>query len=93
MPANFSGPSSFGPGTSEVDATSGSGDILGLTPVGEGLVVPDGYTSGSPLSSSSTYSGETFASIGMTPGTYVWTWGSGGSADSMTLNIIPMLGP
>ena len=45
--------------------------------------------SGDSLSGSATYAFETFASIGLTPGTYVWSWGSGGSADSLTLNIVP----
>ena len=84
-PLNFSGPSSIGPGVPSKPAFR-SGDMFGISFVG-GLIVPIGYTSGSPLSGSSTYTGETFASIGLTPGTYVWSWGSGSSADSLTLNI------
>lgn len=41
----------------------------------------------SPLSSSSTFDGETFASLGLTPGTYVYTWGGGADADSLTVKI------
>jgi hypothetical protein len=51
------------------------------------LIVPIGYVSGSALSDTSTYDNATFNSLGVTPGTYVWTWGSGANADSFTLNI------
>jgi len=30
----------------------------------------------------------TFASMGLTPGSYTWSWGSGLNADSFTLNIV-----
>jgi hypothetical protein len=87
-PIAFSGPLSIGTGGDIFFPTSGSGDQFGTDFVFRTLVVPAGYTSGSALSGSSTYAGESFASIGLTPGTYVWSWGSGGSADSLTL-IVP----
>ncbi len=88
-PLNFSGPLSIGPGSTFSSSTSGSGDTFGPRfEVPPGLVVPFGYLSGNALSGSSTYAGETFASLGIAPGTYVWSWGSGGSADSLTLNIV-----
>ena len=75
----FSGPLSFGPG-GIIFANSNSGD--GVTLIGgmtsfSGLFVPQGYVSGGALSSSSTYNNATFASLGVTPGTYVWSWGQG----------------
>ena len=36
-----------------------------------------GYTSDSALSDGAIYDTATFASLGVTPGTYVWTWGTG----------------
>ena len=77
-----SGPASFGSGGS-TNASSGSGDLVAfgvVQPLPSGqfnLFVPPGYVSGSPLSDSSTYAGATFASLGITPGTYEWTWGTG----------------
>jgi hypothetical protein len=36
----------------------------------------------------------TFASLGMTPGTYTWSWSNGGTSDSLILNIgVPETGP
>jgi hypothetical protein len=51
--------------------------------------LPQGYVSGSPLSDTSTYDAETLASLGATPGTYVWTWGSAAADDTFTLQIGP----
>jgi hypothetical protein len=71
---NLTGPTSFGPGGG-LAASSGSGDtfgILNFEPPLE-LVVPSGYVSGASLSATSTFANQTFASLGVTPGTYVWT--------------------
>ena len=70
----FTGPTSFGSGGLKF-ANSGSGDVVGI---GEGFLwVPEGYFSGTALSDSSTYNNATFSSLGVTPGTYEWTWGTG----------------
>ena len=83
----FSGPSSFGPGGVTVPSSSGTGDRVGIRQDINVIVVPFGYVSNSPLSTSSTYDGATFASLGVIPGTYVWTLGNGRAADSFTLDI------
>lgn len=91
-----SGPVSFGPGVF-TDATSGTGDLVGIQDlIGEpaGFVfVPTGYASDNPLSDTATYDDQTFASLGVTPGTYVWTWGSSATDDIFTLQVGPAAVP
>ena len=41
------------------------------------------------LSNSATYSGKTFATLGVTPGTYEWTWGNGAN-QNFTVHIPPI---
>jgi hypothetical protein len=80
--ASVNGPSSLG-STTETFASTGSGDLVGIFGIGGSLLVPAGYISGSALSDTSTYDNQTFSGLGVTPGTYVWTW----SSDSFTLDI------
>ncbi|MGH7103203.1 MAG: PEP-CTERM sorting domain-containing protein [Acetobacteraceae bacterium] len=82
----YTGPASFGSG-GQTSASSGSGDIVGIGAFGVDLVVPSGYVSDSALSDTSTYDGATFASLGVTPGTYTWTWGSGPADGNFTLDV------
>ena len=72
----FNGPASFGSGGAfQPNTGSGSGVVINAN---EGLLgVPHGYASGAALSSTSTWNNSTFISLGVTPGTYVWTWGNG----------------
>src|SRR5436190_3848432 len=71
----FTGPASFGSGGFFAGNTS-SGGFVGINIPG-GLFVPNGYVSGAALSDSMTVNNATFASLGVTPGTYIWTWGAG----------------
>jgi hypothetical protein len=95
----FSLPTNLGPGTANILPSSGSGDSFGIafyadvaggtyvqTPT---LFAPNGggYTNGAPIISTSIYSGHTIASLGLTPGNYTWSWGSGATADSITMQI------
>jgi hypothetical protein len=90
----LTGPSSFGgPIGSTTFASSGSGDFVGIDGEFEELEVPAGYTSGTSLSDTATYDNQTFAKLGATPGTYVWTWGSGAADDTFTLQIGPAAVP
>ena len=85
---SFTGPTSFGSGGAPISATSDTGPLVGLG-VNPSLFlsVPQGYLSGN-LSDSATYDGATFTSLGVTPGTYTWTWGSGDSASSFTIDAV-----
>jgi hypothetical protein len=81
----ITGPGSFGSGRF-VFASSGSGDFVGILGDAGQLVVPSGYVSDSPLSDTATYAGQTFATLGVTPGKYEWTWGTGAN-QNFTLDI------
>jgi hypothetical protein len=83
------GPSSFGSGGDTL-ASSGSGNAVGIEARGSVLWVPAGYVSGSALSDTSTYDDTNFSMLGVTPGTYVWTWGPVAADDSFTLQIRPV---
>jgi hypothetical protein len=88
---SITGPTNFGSGAGGGAPNSGSGNTVGFNSfimgsTNRSVFVPHGYVSDSPLSSSATWNGRTFGSLGVTPGTYVWTWGT--SADqSFTLEI------
>jgi hypothetical protein len=89
----LSAPGPFGPGGFVLPTVS-AGDIMGILDVGSpGLLLPGSYTSGAVLAGSSTFTGHSFGSLGVTPGTYVWTWGTGPTADSLTLQIGPAAVP
>jgi hypothetical protein len=68
------GPTSFGAGGTTVPNSS-SGNPAGILADPGEIVVPQGYVSNDPLSDTSTYTGKTFSTLGVTPGTYEWTWG------------------
>jgi hypothetical protein len=82
-------PPNFGPGGVGGSQTSVSGNIFGVIKQGPtapySLLVPVGYTTGTAISSSQTFNGQSFVSFGLTPGTYTYTWGSGANADSINV--------
>ena len=67
----FSGPTNFGTGGQYV--TRGTGDLVSDPNSGE-LFVPVGYTSGSQLADTLTFNNATASTLGVTPGTYVFSW-------------------
>ena len=82
----FTGPTSFGSGA-QFSANTGSGDFVGIADSVGSLGVPTNYVSGAALMSSSTWNSATFASLGVIPGTYTWTWGTGLPNQNFTLMI------
>jgi hypothetical protein len=85
--SGISGPTNFGSGVS-ASPNSGSGSIFGIEGSVPDLLVPVGYTSGTALGTSTDVYSGSLSSLGLTPGTYTWTWGSGATADSLTVNIV-----
>lgn len=82
----ISGPSSFGTGGPIGGFNSGS------IPVSNGVILINNAiyfsaAANATISGSATRDSSTLSSLGLTPGSYVWTWGSGGNADSLTLQI------
>jgi len=85
--SSISGPASFGTGEMQTQANSGLGNATGINGSGGFLFVPAGYVSGAELSGNATWTGQTFATLGLTPGTYTYTWGTGPTADFFTVNV------
>jgi hypothetical protein len=83
--AVLTGPLNFGSGGAFFPDT-GSGDLVGISIDQALLFVPQGYVSNAALSDSMTFNNATFAILGVTPGTYVWTWGDGAN-QNFTLQI------
>jgi hypothetical protein len=81
------GPANFGSGGLAF-ASSGTGDAVGIGG-GAFIIVPQLYVSGTALSDSATWDGATFASLGLTPGTYTYNFGSGATADFLEIQIGP----
>jgi hypothetical protein len=79
----ITGPTDFGDGAL-TDASSSTGDIFGFGGLDQDLLVPAGYVSGSFISGTDTWDDTTLAALGLTPGTYTYTWGTDGS---ITLNV------
>lgn len=72
-------------------ASTGGGGPFGFSN-SSGLLnvfAPRNYVSGSPLFGTMTFDGATFASLGLTPGTYTYAFNSGANADTITLRIGP----
>jgi len=76
-------PTSFGTGSGG-GASSSTGGAFGVIfdsgPPYQ-LVVPSGYTSGTQITATQTFTGQTLTSLGLNVGTYTYTWGSGKSFD------------
>lgn len=82
--SGFKGPAVIGTGTSYNPATSGSGDqfLFFFNNIGD-VGVPFDFVSGSAISSTATVANATFASLGLTTGTYTYS----SAADTITVKI------
>jgi hypothetical protein len=70
--------------------SSGSGPAVGVLGDIHDIFVPVGYASGTLLGASTdTLSNKTLSNLGLTPGTYTYSWGTGLDADSLSVQVIP----
>jgi hypothetical protein len=86
---NFSGPSNFGSATNQTTFTAtSSGDIFQMIPGFSIIYLPSAYVSGAALNDSATWNNASFATLNLTPGQYVYNYGTGPNADTITVNIV-----
>jgi hypothetical protein len=86
--STFNAPATFG--SFSGPSNSGSGDTFGVIMNGQPpyiLAVPAGYTSNESLTSTMTFTNTSIATMGLTEGTYTYTWGTGGNADAINMII------
>lgn len=85
----FTGPSSFATGASGLTfADTTSGPAVALVAATGYFYLPSAYVSGTTLAASTdVFNNRSFASLGLVSGSYVYTWGSGATADRFVLNI------
>jgi hypothetical protein len=77
-------PSNFGPSSAYFAATSGSASanmFFRETPAQ--MWIDQNYTLGTPVTGTLTWANQSFATLGVTEGSYLWSW----TGDSVTLNI------
>lgn len=87
--SGLTGPANFG-AASFTRASTSTGNFVQLSGSNNYVCVPTGYVSNSALSDTITLTGATFSSLGFTPGTYTYTWGTGANADSLTVtSVVP----
>ncbi len=87
------GPQTIGSASPKYIPTSVTGDFTGIWGTIGHIWVPVNYSSSSPISGTSSWSGRSLASLGLSVGEYTWTWGSGASSDSFTLQVVPEPSP
>jgi hypothetical protein len=84
----ITGPTSFGSGGQMLASTS-TGTALYFSPIENSLWVSSTYVSGDSLPMSGSYTGKTFATLGLTPGTHTWNLGTGPNADTLSIIVVP----
>jgi hypothetical protein len=83
-------PNNFGLGNT-AGVGSGNGVVVGIQTLGltNYLIVPIGYISNTFLLTMSTIPSDDFSTLGITNGTYNYTWGSGSNAGTLILQVGP----
>lgn len=64
-------------------SSTASANMLFRNMASEALYIDPNYVLGTPVTGALTWNNQSFASLGVTQGSYLWSWGG----DSMTLNI------
>ena len=85
----ISGPSTAWGTDGGVNATTASGDRFAILGMMGYFATSTSYVSGSELYSTATFNDYTLGDLGLTQATYIYTFGSGDHADSITVNVIP----
>ena len=88
--ASLTYPTTFALGTQTGGPSATTGSMFGVLTggvSGRTIVVPDGYVSGTTISGSTTYASQTISSMGLSGGTYIWSWGAGANASSLVMVI------
>ena len=82
-------PTSFGTAGSYPSPTSGGSTfgILNGGVSGRIVLVPSGYVSNTVISGTVTYPNTTIAGMNLAPGTYTWSWGTGGNTSTLVMTI------
>jgi hypothetical protein len=82
------GPTTLGTINANNYASSGSGPAVGLLGNIQDIFLPVGYVSDTPVGTSTdTFDNQSLSSMGLTVGTYTYTWGIGPTADNLIVNI------
>lgn len=86
--SGYTGTGPIGSGTFYTAANANSGDAVFFNYwSGIAVVVDSGYVSGGELLGTATFNSKTIADLGLTAGQYNYSWGSGSTADSITVNV------
>jgi hypothetical protein len=81
------GPTNFGAGGTSTPSGGSGTSFLFLE--NSNLVLPQGYVSGTAFTDTSVYSNASYASMGITPGSYTWTWDTGANSLVLNVNSVP----
>lgn len=88
--ASLTYPTTFASGLQSFSTLVSTGSMFGVLTGGASgrtITVPDGYVSGTTISGSTTYQDTTIAGLGLSGGTYTWSWGSAPNTSTLVMVI------